>query len=310
MVWIPGGSFWMGSADPTVGGHCHEPMDDARPIHRVRLSGYFIDVTEVTNESFAAFVQATGYVTLAERKPTAAELPGVAEADLAAGSSVFTPTPTAVRLDQPLQWWRYVRGADWRHPEGPGSSISERASHPVVHVAYQDALAYARWAGKDLPSEAEWEFAARGGASGKLYPWGDELKPEGRFAANIYQGEFPVRDTAVDGFAGSAPVASFAANAYGLHDMAGNVWEWTLDWYRADEYTRLARNGETVDPRGPDSSFDPSEPQTRKRVQRGGSFLCTSDYCTRYMVGTRGKAEPHSPSGHVGFRCVMRVTQK
>jgi sulfatase modifying factor 1 len=309
MAWIPGGEFSMGSADPTVGGHCHEPMSDARPIHRVYVSGFFMDRTEVTNRAFAEFVAATGYVTLAERIPTAEELPGVPEADRVPGSAVFSPTPAPVRLDQPLAWWRYVRGANWKHPEGPSSSIKGREDHPVVHVSYSDALAYARWAGKDLPTEAEWEFAARGGEAGKLYPWGDELAPGGRFLANIYQGKFPVAggDSKKDGFAGTAPVGSFPPNAYGLYDMAGNVWEWTLDWYRADEYERRSRDGVVRDPRGPEQSFDPSEPETKKRVQRGGSYLCTSDYCSRYMVGSRGKSEPESPAGHVGFRCVLRV---
>lgn len=306
MVWISGGEFSMGSADPTVGGHCHEPMNDARPIHRVRVQGFFMDATEVTNEAFAAFVSATGYVTLAERTPTAEELPDVAEQDRVAGSLVFTPAAAPVPLDQPARWWRYVHAAHWKQPEGAGSSIQGRERHPVVHVAYDDALAYAKWAGKDLPTEAEWEFAARGAAAGKLYPWGDELKPGGRFVANIYQGTFPAKDSGEDGFVGSAPVGSFAPNAFGLYDMAGNVWEWTRDWYRAGEYARRSREGVVIDPRGPAESFDPSEPKTQKRVQRGGSFLCTSDYCTRYMVGTRGKGDPASPAGHIGFRCVRR----
>ncbi|MES1185024.1 MAG: formylglycine-generating enzyme family protein [Myxococcales bacterium] len=310
MVWIPGGEFSMGSADPTVGGHCHEPMDDARPIHRVWVSGFFMDQTEVTNESFARFVAATGYITVAERRPSARELPGVPDEQRVAGSSVFTPPPSAVPLDRPLAWWRFVAGASWKHPEGPGSSLVGKETHPVVHVAYQDAVAYARWADKDLPTEAEWEFAARGGKAGQLYPWGNELRPGGRFVANIYQGQFPVADTGADGFVGSAPVGSFEPNAFGLYDMAGNAWEWTRDWYRADTYARDAKLGTVRDPQGPDTSFDPSEPTTAKRVQRGGSFLCTSDYCTRYMVGTRGKSEADSPAGHVGFRCVQRPRER
>ena len=310
MVWIPGAEFSMGSADPTVGGHCHEPMDDARPIHRVEVSGFFMDQTEVTNESFARFVQATGYVTLAERTPTAQELPVIPEQSRLAGSSVFSPTKVPVSLDQPLAWWRYVPGANWKHPEGPASNLDGRQQHPVVHVAYEDAVAYARWAGKDLPTEAEWELAARGGQSGKLYPWGNELKPGGVFVANIYQGQFPVTNTAVDGFVGSAPVGSFPPNPYGLYDIAGNTWEWTRDWYRPDTYAHDAKLGAVRDPQGPDSSSDPSEPGTAKRVQRGGSFLCTDEYCTRYMVGTRGKGEPHSPAGHLGFRCVLRPAAK
>ncbi len=309
MVWIAGGEFSMGSADPTVGGHCHEPMDDARPIHRVFVSGFFIDQTEVTNESFARFVKETGYLTIAERKPSAPDLPGVPAEKLVAGSSIFTPTQGPVPLDQPLKWWRYVAGASWKHPGGPGTTLEGRQQHPVVHIAFQDAIAYSRWAGKDLPTEAEWEYAARGGQSGKLYPWGDELKPNGRFVANIYQGQFPVADTGKDGFVGSAPVGSFAPNPYGLYDMAGNAWEWTRDWYRADAYARDAQLGTVRDPAGPDASDDPSEPGVPKRVQRGGSFLCTSEYCTRYMVGTRGKGEPDSPAGHLGFRCVKRPPQ-
>jgi formylglycine-generating enzyme len=306
MVWIAGGEFSMGSADPTVGGHCHEPMDDARPIHRVYVSGFFIDQMEVTNESFARFTKETGYLTVAERKPTASDLPGVPEEKRVAGSSVFTPTKASVPLDQPLQWWRFVPGASWKHPEGPGSTLEGRQQHPVVHIAYADAIAYAQWAGKDLPTEAEWEFAARGGQTGKLYPWGDELEPGGKLVANIYQGEFPVADTGKDGFVGSAPVGSFAPNPYGLYDMAGNAWEWVRDWYRPDAYASDALLGSVRDPSGPESSSDPSEPGVAKRVQRGGSFLCTSEYCTRYMVGTRGKGEPNSPASHLGFRCVKR----
>jgi sulfatase modifying factor 1 len=310
MVWIPGGEFSMGSSDPRAGGHCHEPMSDARPIHRVAISGFFMDRTEVTNAEFARFVAATHYVTVAERVPTAEEMPGVPASERVPGSSVFSPTAAAVPLDQPLRWWRYVAHANWRHPDGPGSSLEGRSEHPVVHVGYEDAVAYANWAGKQLPTEAEWEFAARGGRTGKLYPWGDELTPGGQYAANIYQGDFPVagKDRALDGFAGSAPVGSYAPNDFGLYDMAGNVWEWVADYYRPDTYARRAGPSVLRDPAGPDDSYDPAEPRVKKRVQRGGSFLCTSDYCTRYMVGTRGKAEPRSPTNHVGFRCVKRVS--
>jgi formylglycine-generating enzyme required for sulfatase activity len=306
MVWIPGAEFSMGAADASLAGHCHEPLDDARPIHRVAVSGFFMDETEVTNESFLRFANATGYVTVAERTPTPEELPGVPAARRVPGSAVFMPPATRVSLDQPLAWWRFVPGASFRHPEGPGSTLVGRERHPVVHVAYQDALAYASWAGKDLPTEAEWELAARGGTEGRLYPWGDELTPGGRFVANIYQGEFPTRDAALDGFAGTAPVGSFRPNAFGLFDMSGNVWEWTSDFYRPDTYARDAMLGIVRDPRGPASSFDPAAPGTIERVQRGGSFLCASDYCTRYMVGTRGKGEVDSPAVHVGFRCVKR----
>ncbi len=307
MVWVPGGEFSMGSDDPTdmiCGGR--DSMPDARPIHRVRVDGFWMDATEVTNGQFERFVKATGYVTVAERKPKAEDFPGVAPELLQPGSAVFTPTGTPVPLDDYLAWWRYVRGADWRHPAGPGSNLAGRAEYPVAHVAYEDAAAYAKWAGKRLPTEAEWEFAARGGLSGQPYTWGSELKPGNKWMANIYEGRFPAQDTGEDGFAGLAPVAQFPKNGYGLYDMAGNVWEWCADWYRPDYYTELAKAGGVArNPQGPVDSFDPAEPGVPKRVQRGGSFLCTEQYCTRYMVGTRGKAEPSTGSNHVGFRCVL-----
>jgi formylglycine-generating enzyme required for sulfatase activity len=226
--------------------------------------------------------------------------------NLVAGSVIFTPTTEKVPLNNHFQWWNYVHGADWRHPQGPESDIEGHEKYPVVHIAYEDALAYAKWAGKRLPTEAQWEFAARGGLTGKLYSWGDELKPGGKWMANIYEGTFPVHDTGLDGFAGIAPVAQFPANDYGLFDMGGNVWEWCSDWYRPDYYESLADEGKVArNPKGPGSSFDPSEPGTRKRVHRGGSFLCTDQYCTRYMVGTRGKGELDTGTNHLGFRCVQ-----
>jgi sulfatase modifying factor 1 len=308
MVYIPGGEFSMGSLNPTemvCGGD--QPMDDARPLHRVYVDGYFMDATEVTNEEFAAFVQATGYVTVAERKPTHEEFPNAPEENLVAGSVVFSPPPRSVPLDDHYQWWGYVAGANWRHPDGPTSDLKNREKFPVVHVAYEDAAAYAKWAGKRLPTEAEFEFAARGGLTGKPYAWGDELKPGGKWPANIYQGKFPVKggDTGEDGFKGIAPVARYRQNGYGLFDVGGNVWEWTSDWYRADYYLTLAAQGGIArNPQGPATSLDPVEPDQPKRVQRGGSFLCTDEYCTRYMVGTRGKGEVRSASNHLGFRCV------
>jgi len=280
---------------------------DSQPIHRVVVDGFWMDATEVTNAQFEKFIQATGYVTIAERKPTQEEFPTAPPENLVAGSTVFTPTPEQVPLDNYFQWWSYVRGADWRHPAGAGSDLTGRENYPVVQVAYADAAAYAQWAGKRLPTEAEWEFAARGGAAGKLYAWGDELKPDGKWMANIYQGRFPVKDTGADGFAGLAPVAQFPANAYGLYDVAGNVWEWCSDWYRPDTYARQKLAGATVvrNPTGPAASYDPAEPSEKKRVHRGGSYLCTDQYCTRYMVGTRGKGEVSTASNHVGFRCVQ-----
>jgi len=306
MVWIPGGEFSMGS-NAASESLCHLPgvTRDALPVHRVFVDGFWMDKTELTNEEFVRFAKATGYVTIAERTPTTAEFPGVPPEKLVAGSIIFTPTAGPVPLDDYSQWWRYQKGADWRHPEGPGSSIKGREKYPAVHIAYDDAVAYAKWAGKRLPTEAEWEFAARGGLSGKLYAWGDDFHPGGKAMANTWQGEFPTTDTGVDGFGGLAPVASFAPNGYGLYDVAGNVWEWVSDWYRPDYYAQLAATGAIArNPRGPESSFDPTEPDAKKRVQRGGSFLCTDQYCTRYMVGTRGKGEISTGSNHVGIRLV------
>ena len=307
MVWIPGGEFSMGCADPRGlpdGGR--EPMSDARPIHRVHVDGFWMDRTVVTNGEFARFVHATGYVTAAEQKPRAEDLPGVPAEALAAGAVVFTLPPPGTSAEDWHQWWRYVPGADWRHPAGPGSNLQGQENHPVVDIAYADAQAYAKWAGKRLPTEAEWEFAARGGLAGQLYPWGNELRPGGKWMANIWQGHFPDVNSGADGFIGLAPVASFPPNAYGLYDVAGNVWQWCSDWYRPDYYARLAASGESVanNPSGPADSFDPDEPGVAKRVQRGGSFLCTDQYCTRYMLGTRGKGDPLTSSNHVGFRCV------
>lgn len=309
MVWIPGGEFSMGSnvEDESL---CSIKgvTKDASPIHRVYVDGFYMDQTEVTNEQFAAFVKATGYITLAEKVPTQEEYPNVPIENLIAGSAVFTPTPAKVDLNNYMQWWTYVKGADWRHPEGAGSSIKGREKYPVVQISYTDAAAYAKWAGKRLPTEAEWEFAARGGKTGQLYAWGNILKPKGKFQANIYQGNFPIEkgDTGEDGFIGIAPTAQFEPNGYGLYDMAGNVWEWTNDWYTADYYANLIKPGKvSKNPQGPEKSYDPTEPDLPKKVQRGGSFLCTDQYCTRYMVGTRGKGDYQSPANHIGFRCVQ-----
>jgi len=305
MVWIPGGTFSMGGINPVGmqdGGHGR--MDDARPVHRVQVDPFWMDATEVTNAQFALFVKATGYVTVAERKPSKEEFPGVPEEALVPGSIVFTAPNSAVALNDYTQWWQYVPDANWRHPEGPQSDLKGRENHPVVHIAWEDAAAYAKWASKRLPTEAEWEFAARGGKSGALYPWGNELKPAGSWAANIFQGTFPHSNAAADGFKSLAPVKSFAPNGYGLYDVGGNVWEWCADWYTPDYYTALAKGGLAKNPQGPSTSFDPAEPGLAKKVQRGGSFLCTDQYCTRYMVGTRGKSEWRSATNHAGFRCV------
>jgi len=306
MVWIPGGECSMGANDPPdrddVG---MKATLDARPIHRVYVDGFFMDATDVTNAQFAAFVKETGYVTLAERTPRAEDFPGAPPENLVAGSVVFSPPSHAVALDNHLQWWSYVRGANWRHPLGPSSDIAGKDDFPVVHVGYPDAEAYAAWAGKRLPTEAEWEFAARGGLAGKPFVWGDEFRPNGKWMANTHQGHFPDRDTGADGFPGLTRTRQFPANGYGLYDMAGNVWQWTSDWYRPDYYAALvAAGGVARNPRGPDSSFDPSEPGEPKKVHSGGSFLCTDQYCSRYIVGTRGKGEVTTGTNHLGFRCV------
>jgi formylglycine-generating enzyme len=308
MVWIPGGEFPMGAADPRGIPHGgNDPMNDARPIHPVYVDGFWMDATEVTNEQYEAFVKATGYVTVAERKPTKEEFPTAPEENLVAGSVVFSPAKQAVPLNDHYQWWSYVAGANWRHPEGPTTSIIGRETFPVVHIAYEDAQAYATWAGKRMPTEAEWEFAARGGLSENPFAWGKDFNPEGKWMANTYQGRFPIegQDKGDDGFKGIAPVKRYPPNGYGLYDVAGNVWEWCSDWYRPDYYQTLAKKGGVVkNPQGPDASFDPAEPNEKKRVHRGGSYLCTELYCSRYMIGTRGKGEVRTASNHVGFRCV------
>jgi formylglycine-generating enzyme len=296
MRWIPGGVFAMGSDEPTAG-------PDARPVHRVRLRGFWMDATEVTNRSFRDFAEATGYVTVAEKTPTAEDYPEAPAANLVAGSAVFTPPPGPVALDDPYRWWSYLPGADWRRPHGPGSSFEERLDHPVVHVAWEDAAAFCDWAGKRLPTEAEWELAARGGLRGAEFVWGDEPTLHGEAMANTFQGRFPDHDAGDDGWTGTSPVGSFAANGHGLYDMSGNVWEWVADWYRHDAYATLAKAGVAVGPRGPDDSFDPGEPGTAKRVMRGGSFLCTDQYCGRFRPAGRGKAPPDTTSEHLGLRC-------
>jgi formylglycine-generating enzyme required for sulfatase activity len=308
MVWIPGGEFSMGAADPMGTDENDVGMratNDSRPIHRVYVDGFWMDKTEVTNRQFAAFVKATGYVTVAERTPRAEDFPGAPKENLVAGSVIFSPPHHAVPLNDHFQWWAYANGASWRHPTGPKSSIAGKEQYPVVHVAYADALAYAAWAGKRLPTEAEWEFAARGGLTGAVYPWGNELRAGGHWMANTHQGHFPDRDTGEDTHMGVGPVAQFPPNGYGLYDVAGNVWEWTSDWYTPNYYAQLAAAGTTAsNPQGPSASFDPDEPGVMKRVHRGGSYLCTEQYCSRYMVGTRGKGEGDTGTNHLGFRFV------
>jgi formylglycine-generating enzyme required for sulfatase activity len=296
----------MGAADaPDMNDVGMKATEDSRPVHRVYVDGFWMDKTDVTNQQFAAFVKATSYITIAERKPRAEDYPGAPPENLVAGSIVFSPPDHPVPLNDHFQWWSYVHGANWRHPLGPDSDIKGKENYPVVQIAYEDALAYAKRAGKRLPTEAEWEYAARGGLSGKPYVWGEEFRPNGKWMANTHQGTFPVKDTGEDGHIGIAAVAQYPPNGYGLFDMAGNVWQWTSDWYRPDYYQQLAAAGGVArNPQGPDSPFDPAEPTEKKKVHRGGSFLCTDQYCSRYMVGTRGKGEISTGTNHLGFRCV------
>jgi len=311
MIWISGGEFSMGAADsPSDGRVGMQATQDSRPIHRVYVDGFYMDATDVTNAQFETFVRATHYVTVAERKPRAEDFPSAPPENLVAGSVVFSPPDHAVSLDNHYQWWNYVPGANWRHPTGPQSNLVGKAGYPVVQIAYEDAEAYSKWAGKRLPTEAEWEFAARGGMTGKPFVWGDEFRPHGEWMANTHQGKFPNSDTGEDGYVGIAPVAQYPPNGYGLYDMAGNVWQWTSDWYRPNYYQELVSAGGVArNPQGPSSPFDPSEPSEKKKAQRGGSFLCTSQYCSRYIVGTRGKGEVSTGTNHLGFRCVMTQDQ-
>lgn len=310
MVWIPAGEFTMGWDGP-------EGRYDERPAHRVRVDGFWIDATEVTNAQFAAFVEATGYVTTAERAPEwdalKKQLPPGAPAPppeaLVPGSLVFTPPDHPVSLNDYSQWWTWTPGASWRAPEGPGSTIEGRDRHPVVHVSWDDAVAYAEWAGKRLPTEAEWERAARFGRDGARFAWGDELSPDGALMANIWQGSFPYRNTEEDGYARAAPVASFPPNGAGLYDMAGNVWEWTADQFHPDAYNQRLRALEPgaccSNPTGPDRTADPRNPYAPvSRVQKGGSYLCHASYCESYRPSAKMASPPDSGLGHLGFRCV------
>jgi sulfatase modifying factor 1 len=306
MRWIPGGRFVMGSDDPRWA------RQDEQPPHPVKVAGFWMDETEVTNAMFGAFVEATGYVTTAEIPPDWELLklqvpPGTPKPDdslLVAASLVFSPPDRPVSLKNAGAWWSWVPGADWNHPTGPQSDLTGLEDHPVVHVSWDDAQAYAAWAGKRLPTEAEWEFAARGGRPASLYPWGDEGVEQGSHKTNAFQGVFPHGGQVLDGFATTAPVRSYAPNAYGLYDMGGNVWEWCHDWYRHDTYVRAAQSGEMLNPPGPDDSLDPDEPSTPKRVQRGGSFLCNDSYCSGFRVAARMKSSPDTGLAHSGFRCV------
>ena len=306
MVWIKTGTFMMG-------GDNAQALADEYPKHKVSVDGFWMDTTEVTNAQFAKFVKATGYVTTAEQKPDwevlKKQLPaGTPKPDdslLVASSLVFNPPKHPISLDDYSQWWEWKKGADWKHPHGPGSNIKGKDNFPVVHVSWYDAVAYSKWAGKRLPTEAEWEWAARGGLQNKLYPWGDEPIDKGKSKANTWQGHFPDLNTVKDKFYYLAPVASFAANGYGLYDMAGNVWEWCADYYNNTYYQTINKPGGVKNPRGPSNSYDPDEPEAKKRVIRGGSFLCNESYCTGYRVARRMKSTEDSGMEHLGFRCVQ-----
>lgn len=305
MVWIPPGVFTMGT-DSDAG------WPDEKPVHRVRVDGFWMDATEVTNAQFGEFVAATAYVTTAEKAPTAEEIlaqsppgtPAPAAELLVPGALVFNPTEEPVPLDNVAQWWAWTPGACWQHPEGPESDLTGRENHPVVHVSWDDASAYAEWAKKRLPTEAEWEYAARGGLDRAEYVWGNERPDSDKPQANIWQGEFPHTNTLADGYLRTAPVKSFAPNAYGLYDMAGNVWEWCSDWYDRDAYSQTSKTGVIINPRGPERSSDSLRPFTSQRVQRGGSFLCNDSYCSRYRPSARHGCSPDTGMSHVGFRCV------
>jgi formylglycine-generating enzyme len=305
MVWIKGGTFMMG-------GDNQQAAPDEYPKHKVTVDGYWIDTHEVTNTQFEQFVKATHYITTAEQRPDWNELkkqlpPGTPKPDasvLVPASLVFNPPTHTVALDDYTQWWEWKKGADWRHPHGAGSSIKGKENYPVVNISWYDAAAYCKWAGKRLPTEAEWEFAARGGLQNKIYPWGNENVDSGKPKANTWQGDFPNKNTVRDKFYYTAPVGSFAPNGYGLYDMAGNVWEWCNDYYNYNYYSTISRPEGIKNPQGPDKSYDPDEPYATKRVIRGGSFLCNDSYCSGYRVARRMKSTEDSGMEHLGFRCV------
>ena len=319
MIWIPEGTFTMGGkvADfmkewPFIA----RSRNDERPLHPVQLSGFWISETPVTNQEFKNFVDATGYQTTAEKAPTLEEImpllppgtPPPSREALIAASLVFQAPTHSVSLNNPLAWWQWRPKANWKQPEGPGSSIEDRMDHPVVHVSYFDALAYAEWKGMSLPTEAQWEYAARGGKEQMIFTWGNEPLSETSPIINTWQGKFPNKNTEADGYYGTSPVKTYAQNDYGLYDMSGNVWEWVADWYRVDTYANRAKLEETtLNPQGPKESYDPQEPHLAKRVIRGGSFLCNDAYCSGYRPAARMKNSPDTSTNHTGFRVVKNI---
>ncbi|MGH2643948.1 MAG: formylglycine-generating enzyme family protein [Chitinophagaceae bacterium] len=304
MIWIPAGKFMMGATD-------NEGRPDEYPAHEVKVNGFWMDKHEVTNAEFRRFIEATGYVTTAEQKPNWNQMkkqlppgtPKPPDSVLVPGALVFTPPSYPVPLDNPAVWWKWVRGADWRHPTGPGSSIKGKDNYPVVDISWYDAEAYCKWAGKRLPTEAEWEYAARGGLVEKKYPWGNQDPEQGKPKANTWQGNFPNKNTDWDGYYGTAPMMSFPPNGYGLYDMAGNVWEWCNDWYSANYYQSLSGKI-TENPQGPTQSYDPMQPTVSVKVIRGGSFMCNPSYCKGYRVTSRMMSSEDSGLENLGFRCV------
>ena len=302
MVWVPGGTFCMGSNDHYV---------EERPVHKVTVDGFWMDRAPVTNERFARFVEATGHRTFAEIPPDPAQYPGALPEMLYAGSLVFVQPKERPNPREGVTWWQYMRGADWRHPQGPGSAIERRKRHPVVHVTYGDAETFARWEGKTLPTEAEWEFAARGGLDGAEYAWGDSFLSGHRHLANTWQGEFPWQSLIQDGFEGTSPVGAFPPCGYGLVDMIGNVWEWTSDWYvAAHPHDAQKTCCVPANPLGPrlEESYDPSQPEIKipRKVLKGGSHLCAPNYCRRYRPAARFPEPIDTSTSHVGFRCIVR----
>jgi formylglycine-generating enzyme required for sulfatase activity len=301
MVWILGGTFLMGS-------NAHYPEE--APVHSVTVDGFWMDEYLVTNQQFRRFVKATGHVTVAERAPKAEDYPGAKPEMLVPGSVVFQRPAGPVDLRNHYNWWNWVPGADWRHPEGPESDLTGRDRHPVVHVADEDVAAYAQWAGKAVPTEAEWEFAARGGLDGAVYAWGDDFTPKGKHLANTWQGEFPYVNEKADGFVGTSPIGSFRPNGYGLYDIIGNVWEWTTDWYRSSHEVINGCCGSAVNPNGGEreASVDPRTPEIPipRKVIKGGSFLCAPNYCQRYRPAARMHHPVDTGTCHIGFRCIVR----